>query len=122
MGEGVLVDTDALIDYVRGRRKLLAGPCYISEITLYEFIRGTRNPAEAKGLLEEEFIIVYNDNEVLEKATKIWRALKREGVLIDDRDMLIGAAAIAKGLPLLTGSTKHFRRLKQFGLVLNEGV
>lgn len=118
MGEGVLVDTDVLIDYVRGRRELPAGPHYVSEVTVYEFIRGTRDPSKAKELLEQEFIVVYHDNEVLEKAAEIWRALRREGALIDDRDLLIGSVAIAKGLPLLTGNTKHFERLRKFGLVL----
>ena len=79
MGEGVLIDTDVLIDYVRGRRDLPGEVCYISEITLYEFIRGARDPREAMRLLEREFVVVYCDNEILEKAVEIWRALRRRG-------------------------------------------
>ncbi|RLE85175.1 MAG: type II toxin-antitoxin system VapC family toxin [Thermoprotei archaeon] len=118
MGEGVLIDTDVLIDYVRGRRRLPEGICYISEITLYEFIRGTRDPREAKRLLEREFVVIYCDNEILELAAETWRKLRRKGVLIEDRDLIIGSTAIAKGLPLLTGNVKHFERLKEFGLKL----
>jgi len=118
MGEGVLVDTDVLIEYVKGRRELPEGVYYISEITLYEFIRGCRYPAEAKRLLEEEFIVVYHDNEVLEKAASMWRALRRKGLSIDDRDLLIGATAVVRGLSLLTGNKKYFKRLEEFGLKL----
>lgn len=70
MGEGVLIDTDALIDYVKGRRSMPKGLCYISEVTLYEFIRGIKDPGEAKTLLEREFAIVYCDNEILETAAR----------------------------------------------------
>ncbi|MEM4411903.1 MAG: hypothetical protein QXO66_03560, partial [Thermofilum sp.] len=62
MGSRVLVDTDYLIDYVRRRAELPEGQWFISEITLYEFTRGTRDPAEAKKLLEEEFTVIYHDN------------------------------------------------------------
>ena len=77
---------------------------------------------EAKRLLEREFVVVYCDNEILEKAAEIWRALRRRGALIEDRDLIIGATAIAKGLPLLTGNVKHFKRLREFRLRFYEQV
>jgi len=117
VGEGVLIDTDVLIDYVKGRRSLPKLLCYISEVTLYEFIRGTRDPGEAKTLLEREFAILYCNNAILETAARVWRELKRRGSLVDDRDLIIGCTAIAKGLPLLTGNIEHFEKLKEFGLV-----
>ena len=58
------------------------------------------------------------DNEVLREASSIWRELRESGKLIDDRDLLIGATAIAKDLPLWTKNEKHFSRLKKRGLVL----
>jgi len=119
VGEGVLVDTDVLIDYVRGRRGLPEAVWYLSEITLYEFIRGSSDPGRAKELLEEEFIVLFHDNEVIRSAAAIWRVLKAQGALVEDRDLLIAATAISKGLPLLTGNTKHFARFKEFGLRLH---
>lgn len=121
MGEGVLIDTDTLIDYVKRRRQLPDAVWYLTEITLYEFIRGSSEPKRAKELLEEEFIILFHDNEIIENAAAIWRALKSQGALVDDRDLLIAAAAISKSLPLLTGNIKHFARLKSFGLKLYGG-
>jgi len=118
VGEGVLIDTDVLIDYVKRGRQLPDAVWYLTEITLYEFIRGSSEPKRAKELLEKEFIILFHDNEIIEKAAAIWRALRSQGALVDDRDLLIAAAAISKSLPLLTGNVKHFARLKSFGLKL----
>lgn len=118
MGERVLVDTDCLIDYYKGRLELsIEDSYYLSEVTVYEFIRGTKDIKEAKKVLEESFEIVWIDNEILEKASEIWRSLKAKGTLIEDRDLIIGATAMAKGLRLLTRNAKHYDKLKEFGLV-----
>lgn len=122
MGSRVLVDTDVLIDYVRGRVELPEGRWFIAEITLYEFIRGTRDPAAAKKLLEEEFVVIYHDNSIIEKAAEMWRQLRREGLPVDDRDLLIAATAIVRQLPLLTRNIRHFERLKLLGLELHPAV
>ncbi len=67
MGERILVDTDCLIDYYRGELELNPEDSHhVSEITVYEFIRGTRNAKEAKKILERSFSIVWLDNEILE--------------------------------------------------------
>ncbi len=118
MGEGVLIDTDILIDYVKGFVELPKVPIFISEITLYEFVRGTKDVKRAKKLLEETFVVVYNNNEILLKAAEIWIALKESDEIVDDRDILIASAAIAKNLPLMTRNLKHFKRLERFGLRL----
>lgn len=116
MGEGVLIDTDVLIDYVKGLCDLPPARLYITEITLYEFIRGTKDVDEAKKVLEEGFVVLFHDNETVAMAAKIWVELKRSGEMLDDRDILIAAAAIVKGLRLLTRNAKHYRRLERFGL------
>ncbi len=112
----VLLDTDFLIKVEKGRARLPQAFCYISVVTLYEYIRGKSDPLAAKNLLEEAFVVIPLDNEVLLKATEIWRDLKRRGLLIDERDLLIGATAIAKGLPLATYNVKHYSRLVNYGL------
>jgi predicted nucleic acid-binding protein len=116
VGEGVLIDTDVLIDYVKRRKELPDAIWYLPEVTLYEFIRGSREPKKAKELLEKDFIIIFHDNEIIENAAAVWRTLRSKGVPVEDRDLLIAATAISKGLPLLTGNVKHFARFKGFGL------
>lgn len=46
--------------------------------------------------------------------------MRRRGKIIDDRDILIGAASAAKNLPLLTRNKKHYERLAEFGVVFYE--
>ncbi len=116
MGEGILVDTDVLIDYTKGFIDLPKKQLYISEITLYEFIRGCKDVRKAKELLESAFIVVFHDNDVLVKASEIWIELRRIGELIDERDILIASVAISKNFKLLTRNVKHFKRLGRFGL------
>ncbi len=118
MGEGLLIDTDILIDYVKGRQELPDIRILISEVTLYEFIRGTKDIPEAKKLIEEGFIILYHDNQIIRKASEIWVSMKKTGEMIDDRDILIAAAAISKQIPLFTRNVKHYERLNKFGLNL----
>ena len=116
MGEGILVDTDVLIEYSKGLLELPFAPLYITEITLYEFIRGTKDIGEAKKALEEGFIVLFHDNAVIKKASEMWVELKNAGCLLDDRDILIAAVAITNNLRLITKNTKHFKKLEKFGL------
>ena len=116
MGKGVLIDTDILIEYVKGKCELPSEQVFITEITLYEFIRGTKDVEKAKRILEESFTVIFHDNETIRKASEIWISLRRSGQIVDDRDILIAAASMSRKLPLLTGNKKHFERLKPFGL------
>lgn len=120
MGEGVLIDTDVLIDFVRGRAELpKAKVHYISEITLYEFVRGTRDLRRAKDLLEETFSVLWVDNDVILTASRLWRELRARGEPVEDRDLIIAATAIARGLPLKTKNRRHFKRFTRDGLKLD---
>ncbi len=105
-----------LIDYVKGLCDLPSARLCITEITFYEFIRGTRDVDEAKRVLEEGFVVLFHDNRINTTAAKIWVELKRSGEVLDDRDILIAATAIAKDVPLLARNVKHYKRLERFGL------
>jgi len=123
MGERILIDTDVLIEYVKGKIELPEDNVYyISEITLYEFIRGTKDPSEAKKILEEEFIVIWNDNRIIETASVIYRKLRKDGKQLSDADIIIASTAIVNRLKLWTLNKKHFERLKDFGLeILDNG-
>lgn len=114
----VLVDTDVVIDYIKGRLELGKDAYYISEITLYELLRGFREIEKSKKLLEEIFIVVWNNNDILQKAAEIYRELRRRGLTISDADIIIGATAIVMEMPLWTKNLKHFIPMKEFGLRL----
>ena len=114
----VMIDTDVLIDVEKGRSSLPRAQLFISWVSLYEFLRGRRDFSEAKRRLEKVFTVLILNNEVVEKSVEIYRELKSNGLLIDDRDLLIGATAIVFDLPLLTKNKSHYERLLDFGLKL----
>ena len=43
-----------------------------------------------------------------------------KGKILDLRDLFIASLCINEGIELLTYNTKHFERLKEFGLILVE--
>ena len=47
------MDTDVLIEHVKGNLELPYPQIFITEVTLYEFIRGTKDIERAKKILEE---------------------------------------------------------------------
>jgi predicted nucleic acid-binding protein len=91
----------------------------ISQFTLFEFLRGIDDGKRpiVKKLLEEYFIILNIDDNIIEVYCRIYRKLKSEGNLLPDADLVIAATAIANDLVLETNDS-HFSRLKPFGLKL----
>ena len=113
-----MIDTDVLIDVEKGKESLPRAQLFISWVSLYEFLRGRRDFSKVKRKLEEVFTVLIPDNEVLEKSVEIYRELKSRGMLVEERDLLIGATAIVFDLPLLTRNRSHYERLVDFGLKL----
>jgi predicted nucleic acid-binding protein len=104
----------------RGTKGLeLLGNCYLSAISLIEFLRYYRveeRRRRLKTLLEDIFQIVSIDNDVILIYCKPYSPLKEIGEPIEDADLLIASIAIAKDLVLHTLNLKHFERLSEFGL------
>ncbi len=71
MEEGVLIDTDILIDYVKDMLDLPLKRLCITEIVLHESIRWVDNVEKAKEILEETFIILLYDDRIIVKAAKM---------------------------------------------------
>ncbi|WP_052296232.1 type II toxin-antitoxin system VapC family toxin [Thermococcus barophilus] len=103
--EVLLIDTSVLIDHFKKRTHLEG------EERRKAFLR------ELRKLFKIEEI----DDLVVLTYCKLYRALKRNGELIEDADLLIAATAIAKGYTLWTRNIKHFERLEKFGLRLFKG-
>ena len=118
----MIVDTSFLIElFNRKELDRIVGeklPLFV----LIEFLRGfdTDKAKEIKNILEKLFVIVQIDNKVILKYIELYRKLKSDGKIIGDVDLLIASMAISNNEPLLTKDTKHFQRLKSFGLKLAE--
>ncbi|MBW1729156.1 MAG: type II toxin-antitoxin system VapC family toxin [Deltaproteobacteria bacterium] len=97
----MLIDTDVLIWYMKGNEKAYnaienSENFFISVVTFMELVQGMRNKTELNTLRKaEQHYLSYS---------------------IQLADSLIGATAIAYGLPILTGNDKHYKILKNLQL------
>lgn len=122
-----LLDTDWAINYLRDDPRtvqrigeLLADGIGISIISMAELYRGLRNTLDDQ-IRFSDFsggltILPVTDPICRIYATEYVR-LKREGNIIEDFDLLIGATAVHHDLVLLTNNVRHFGRFAGIRLI-----
>ncbi len=120
----VLIDTDIVIDYLRGSREAaeLVGPlwksdrAYISILSVYELYAGMR-PAEAEDT--ERFIDACHIDTVTlaiaKQAGEIHREWRAKGVTLTSVDCLVAGTATINGRKIATRNKNHY---PQKGLLL----
>jgi predicted nucleic acid-binding protein len=114
MGE-VLIDTDVLVDHLRGARALdpaWGGGAY-SIITRCELFAGTGGDETAITQLLASLRELPIERHVAEEAGRIRRATR-----IPAPDALIGATAMAHNLELATRNRRHFEQVQGLRLAL----
>lgn len=124
-----LVDTDRVVDYLKGRPKavelftnLLDKGLSISIITygeIYEGIYFGQDPKSTqRGFLQ--FLRGVNvlplNRTVMKEFARIRGKLRQEKKLIGDPDIMIAATAIVNNLTLISGNKKDFQRLERIKL------
>ena len=119
-----LVDTDWIIEYLRGNQKIVSilqklfdEGLFVSVISvaeLYEGAYASRNPKHEKAL--EDFlsgvVILGIDLNVCKTFGKLRHELRKKGELVGDFDLLIASTALSNNLTILTNNVKHFSRIK----------
>ncbi|MGD0783392.1 MAG: PIN domain-containing protein [Candidatus Aminicenantales bacterium] len=124
-----LLDTDVLVFALRGHAKVaenmaahVADPRALSVITFGELLYGAaksarpiENAARARRLAEL-FPIIDLTPPIVETFASLKAEMEMGGHRLDDFDVLIAATAIHVGYTLVTGNTRHFRRIR--GLTL----
>ena len=127
MMERYLLDTNVIIEMLRGNRKVIGQierhgrqNCFISEITIAELYYGAIKSENSKHLddieiIESLFQIVPLYPSFLDYA-KIRHHLTSTGLGIDTFDMLIGASAVQGNYVLITHNKKHFSRIPKLQL------
>ncbi|MCX2678343.1 type II toxin-antitoxin system VapC family toxin [Galbibacter sp. EGI 63066] len=118
-----LLDTNICIHFFRGKFDLIdkfqevkLENCAISEITLAELIFGAENSSNPKKnhkLIDRfsehvKILPIFNAIDIYAKE-KV--RLRKNGKMISDFDMLIGATAIANDLIMVTENLKEFNRI-----------
>jgi predicted nucleic acid-binding protein len=122
----VLIDTSIIIDHLRkgDKKKSLLyktiekNKLYISSVSVFELYAGAIDERKTKDI---EIILralepIPFSAEMGRRAGKLYISLKKENLLLEIRDLLIGATAITWSLPLLTLNKKHFNRMQEITL------
>lgn len=126
-----LVDSDVLIDGLRGRRpaldlidRLAASGLAMSIVSLGEIYDGAYSGPQPEESLREAriflrgFGIVELTDESMAAFARERARLRRSGELIPDMDLLIAATALAHDLELVTRNDRHFRRVEGLRLLV----
>ena len=116
----MVINTDVLIWYMRGNEKAYkvienSNNFFVSVVTYMELVQGMRNKKELNNLRQAlrawNAQILYISEEISAKAMfSVEQHFLSHSIQL--ADALIGATAIAYGLPLLTGNDKHYRIMK----------
>lgn len=125
MAHPVLVDTDILSAVLRrDTNAVAAAGQYLAEhrrftisiISQYEILRGLKAKQAVTQLERFEELcrrsrVVPVTHDVVLKASDLYAALRSEGNLIGDADILIAASALTQELGVVTNNESHFRRI-----------
>jgi len=118
-----LLDTNICIYFIKGQfaldKKILEvgeQNCFISEMTVAELKYGIENSKtpELMRVIVEAFIPkfsvipIYNCLDVYAKKKA---KLRKQGLLIDDFDILIGSTSVANSLIMVTNNVSHLSRI-----------
>ena len=121
---GYLLDTSTCVFLLRGKRsveeklnEIDEDNCYISEVVLVELIFGAYyseqiedNLRQVEEFVSEMKIITFDETLHIfaKERAKLWKAGKK----IEDFDLLIGCAAKAKDLAIVTHNRRHFEHIE----------
>jgi len=119
-----LLDTNICVFFLRGNKSIVeqiiskgVTNCFISEITVAELLYGIEcdesNISENRKKVIEliDILSVVSITNALQEYATQKAVLRKEGRLIDDMDLLIGATAITNNMILVTDNEKHLNRL-----------
>lgn len=125
---GYLLDTNICISMLKNKYgvreailRMKVEKCFVSEITLAELYFGASNSNNKDARLKDVAFIVdhfriIEISETLPLYGDLKAELRQRGTPIDDFDLLIGSAAIANNLIMVTDNVKHLNKLP--GIIL----
>lgn len=116
----MIIDTDVFVWYMKGNEKAykaieMANNFFISVVTYMELLQGMRNKKELNSLRRSihswDAKVLYISKEISSKAMfYVEQHFLSHSLQL--ADALIGATAVAYGLPILTGNDEHYRTVK----------
>ena len=124
----LVVDTDVVIDYLRGRTTTLQAAlmqydCVITAVTVYELeavaARSQRQQYLVEQLLSAVDVLPF-DRLAAHLAADLWRILESQGQGIGLPDTLLAGICLAHGSPLLSRNLEHFQRVPGLRIIASE--
>lgn len=125
-----ILDTCVLVDIIRGKRKDLdektagldIGNCAIADLTVFELLCGVEKSAckEKNRETVSKLLNYFPKRPVaagFEYSAKEKCRLEKEGLSIEDIDLLIGCLCAAEGVPLVTSNSKHLSRIRGLDII-----
>lgn len=121
--KGFLLDTDIVVFLLRGNRnvaerlaEIAPSEVYVSEVTVAELEYGNRCSGryEENRELVEAFLAAVNVvpfSASIKVYAKERLRLRKQGLTIEDFDLLIGSAAVASDLIMVTNNVRHYSRI-----------
>jgi tRNA(fMet)-specific endonuclease VapC len=119
-----LLDTDTIVYALKGNktvahnlRRRLNDPMAISTISLMELYYGAyKSQRVAANLakvrtIEQSFEIILIGGESADIFGMLKAELEKDGIRLDDFDIVIAACALSRNLTLVTNNEKHFQRI-----------
>ena len=126
-----LLDTDSFIFLLKQQPIITAKvgsvgyqALALSIITAAEVLHGayfSANPTQSLKMTRDllgRFTFIELTEPIADKFGELKATLRRQGQVIADFDLIIGATAIITGRTLVTNNSKHFQRLAAFGLII----
>ncbi len=123
--ESLVFDTTFLIDFQRERKSGEPGKAhhfieshyqhaaYLPIVAYGEYAEGFDDRSDPAFVsVVESFEILPITRSVADCYASIARRLRAAGLIIGSNDLWIAATSCEKGFPLVTGNTKHFRRIE----------
>ena len=120
-----LIESSIIVEYLRGNNKIIdfvdnldgeLTSSYICMAELYEGVARLKEQNKIEVAMKQFFLgmsEIYGIEETVAKQFGLIRAyLKKEGQVIEDIDILIGATCAAYNLSLVTLNQKHFSRIQ----------
>jgi predicted nucleic acid-binding protein len=125
----ILVDTDIIIDYTKGRDKSLKDlftkqdrkevELYISPVVIAEFFADQNLKKEDKFNQAKQFIQLFETVVVTKNTGIIAGKLIRENKCLFLGDAMIAATCLTNGLVLFTRNIKHFLQVDELAFYQN---
>jgi len=133
VGNQVIIDTDVIVDLLRGKEEVVAFVADLEKrglrlsttiVNAFELFYGAykskkkgQNLAAARKLLRR--MIVFKMGLVsAEKAGQIYADLEALGQPVGLRDVMVGAIAVTRGCSVVTRNVGHLQKIKGVNLVV----